>query len=111
MSGRGAGEPLRTLARLRAIPYGAHVPARPRDHVTTEELLAITRSTRDTLYEWVALKLLPRPWVTTGTDDRKLVAAWPSEALERVRFIVAKQRKNLPIDEIATLVETRWPRH
>lgn len=69
MSGRGAGEPPRTLARLRAIPYGAHVPARPRDHVTTEELLAITRSTRDTLYEWVALKLLPRPWLTTGTDE------------------------------------------
>lgn len=110
MSGREAGESPRTLALPRAISYRARVPARSRDHVTTEDLLAVTRSTRDTLYQWVALKLLPRPWLTTGTDDRKLIAAWPPEALERVRFIVAKQRQNHSIDEIAALVENRWPR-
>lgn len=44
--------------------------ARPlvRDHVTTEELLAVTTSTRDTLYRWVALRLLLKPRILTDTD-------------------------------------------
>ena len=98
------------LASLRPISYGTGVPERPRDHITTDELLAVTGSTRDTLYQWVAQKLLPRPWLTAGTDDRQLVAAWAPETLERVRFIVAQQRKGLAADEIAARVEERWPR-
>lgn len=84
--------------------------ARAPDHVTTEELLAVTKSTRDTLYLWVAQKLLPRPWVTTGTDRRQLTAAWAPEALERVRFIVAKQSRGVPLEDIVALVEARWAR-
>jgi hypothetical protein len=86
------------------------VPERARDHISTEELLAVTGSTRDTLYQWVADKLLPRPWVATTTDGRPLAAAWSPDALARVRFIVAKQRLGLAMNEIATLVDERWPR-
>lgn len=85
------------------------VPARARDHVTTEELLAVTGSTRDTLYQWVAQKLLDRPRITTDANGHQF-AAWPSETLERVRFIVASQRQGTKMDDISLLVETRWPR-
>jgi len=82
------------------------VPATPRDHVTTEELLAVSRSSRDTLYEWVAKRMLPRPSITTGAG-REQYAVWPVEALERVRFIVGKIREGLAMDEVAALVEAR----
>jgi predicted DNA-binding transcriptional regulator AlpA len=85
------------------------VPATPRDHVTTEELLAVTRSSRDTLYEWVVKRLLPRPSITTGPAGDQY-AVWPAEALERVRFIVGKIREGIAIDEVVALVEARWPR-
>ncbi len=85
------------------------MPATPRDHVTTEELLAVTGSNRDTLYEWVAKRLLPRPSITTGPAGDQY-AVWPVEALERVRFIVGKTREGLAMDEIAALVEARWRR-
>ena len=97
------------LARPQPIFYGVRVPARARDHVTTEELLAITSKTRDVLYRWAAQKLLPRPWVAPAADG-SLAAAWAPEALERVRFIVAKERQGLTIEEIAGLVDARWPR-
>jgi predicted DNA-binding transcriptional regulator AlpA len=77
--------------------------------VTTEELLAVTRSSRDTLYEWVAKRLLPRPSITTGAGGEQF-AVWPAEALERVRFIVGKTREGLAMDEIAALAEARWRR-
>ncbi len=85
------------------------VPARARDHVTTEELLAVTGSTRDTLYQWVAQKLLDRPRIATDANGHQF-AAWPSETLERVRFIVASQRQGTKMDDISVLVEARWPR-
>lgn len=72
--------------------------------------MAVTGSTRDVLYQWVAEKLLPRPWLTAGTDGRPLAAAWTPETLTRVRFIVAKQHLGLTMDEIAGLVDERWPR-
>lgn len=96
------------LAPPRPIFYGVGVPARAPDHVTTEELLAVTRTTRDVLYQWVAQKLLLRPWITTGADGRQL-AAWAPGTLERVRFIVAKQRQGLTLEDIAALVEARRP--
>lgn len=85
------------------------VPTRAQDHVTTEELMAATRTTRDTLYEWVAHKLLPRPWMTT-TASRQLAAAWSREALERGRYIVSAQRKGLSLTEIAAHMQEHWPR-
>jgi len=85
------------------------VPARARDHVTTEELLAVTGSTRDTLYHWVAQKLLDRPRIAADANGHQF-AAWPSETLERVRFIVASQRQGTTMDAISVLVEARWPR-
>jgi len=90
--------------------YGVHVPERARTHISTEELLAVTGSTRVTLYQWVADKLLLRPWVAATTDGRSLAAAWSPDSLARVRFIVAKQRLGLAMNEIAILVEARWPR-
>lgn len=85
------------------------MPATPRDHVTTEELLAVTKSSRDSIYEWVAKRLLPRPSITTGAGGEQH-AVWPAEALERVRFIVGKTREGLAMDEIAALAEARWRR-
>lgn len=98
-----------SLAQPSLIFYVLCVPVPVRDHVTTEDLLAVTRSSRDTLYEWVARRLLPRPRIATGADGQQL-AAWAPEALERVRFIVANQRRGLAMEDIAPLVEARWPR-
>ena len=85
------------------------MPARARDHVTTEELLAATKSARDTLYRWVAQNLLPRPRIVTDTSGRQF-AAWVPDALRRARFIVAREGQGLTPAEIAILVEARWPR-
>ena len=97
------------LAPPRPISYGVGVPGRARDHVTTEELLAVTGSTRDTLYQWVAQKLLDRPWIATDASGHQF-AAWPTETLERVRLIVASQRHGMTMDDISALVEARCPR-
>ncbi len=43
------------------------------------------------------------------TDDGQLIPSWPLEALERVRFIVAK-RQHFMLDEIAALLQRRPPR-
>lgn len=81
--------------------------ARRREPVTTEELLAAGGMTREVLYIWVAQKLLARPTFTTSTSG--LIAVWPREALEKVRFIVEKQREELPLKELVELVHARWP--
>jgi len=78
------------------------------DHVTTEELLAVTKSTRDTLYRWVVMRLLPKPRVLTGADGRQF-AAWSADSLERVRFIVGKEREGFTMVDITALVARRWP--
>lgn len=84
--------------------------ARPlvRDHVSTEELLAVTKSTRDTLYRWVALRLLLKPRILTDTDGNYF-AAWSADSLERVRFIVGREREGVTMDDIVALVAGRWP--
>ena len=82
--------------------------ARPLVHVTTEELLAVTKSTRDTLYRWVAVRLLLKPRILTDTDGRHF-AAWSADSLERVRFIVDKEREGLTMDGIVALAAERWP--
>ena len=97
------------LAPPRPISYGLGVPGRARDHVTTEELLAVTGSTRDTLYQWAAQRLLDRPWIATDASGHPF-AAWSSETLERVRLIVASQRHGMTMDDISALMEARWPR-
>lgn len=85
------------------------MPAGPREYVTTDELLVVAGSPRDTLYEWVARRLLPRPKIVTGPGGEQF-AAWPAEALERVRFIAARVREGVARDDVAALVEERWPR-
>ena len=84
--------------------------ARPlvRDHVSTEELLAVTKSTRDTLYKWVAVRLLLKPRILTDTDGQYF-AAWSADSLERVRFILDKEREGLTMYDIVALVAGRWP--
>ena len=74
-----------------------------RDYVTTEELLAVTKSTRDTLYRWVALRLLLRPRILTDSNRRHF-AAWSPDSLDRVRFIIGKEREGLTIDDIIDCV-------
>jgi len=85
-------------------------PARPpfRDHVTTEELLAVTKSTRDTLYRWIVMQLLPKPRILTDSKGQHF-AAWSADSLERVRFIIRKEREGLTMDDIVALVAGRWP--
>ena len=83
------------------------MPARCRDLVTTEELLAAGGVTREILYVWVAQRLLARPTFTTSTSG--LIAAWPRAALEKVRFIIKMQREELPLKELVELVHARWP--
>ena len=84
-----------------------HPPA-DQNPVTTEDLLAITRSTRDTLYRWVGIRLLPKPKILLDSKGRHF-AAWSADSLERVRFIVDKEREGLMTDEIVALVAGRWP--
>jgi predicted DNA-binding transcriptional regulator AlpA len=97
------------LACQRPIGYGRRVPARPVEQVTTAELLAVSGSSRDTLYEWAAKRLLPRPNVATGPGGEQF-AVWPVESLERVRFIAGQLRQGMAIEAIVALVEERRPR-
>ena len=80
-----------------------------RDHVTTEDLLAVTKSTRDTLYQWVAQGLLPRPRIDADASGRQF-AAWVPDALERVRLILAGLHNGQTKDDIIDLINRRWPR-
>jgi DNA-binding transcriptional MerR regulator len=98
-----------SLAQRRGILYGAFVAAQARDHITTEDLLAVTASTRDTLYRWVAQGLLKRPRIDADLSGRRF-AAWAPDALERVRFIVAGLQGGQTMDEITDLMNKRWPR-
>ena len=82
------------------------VAAQVRDHVTTEELLAVTKSTRDTLYQWVVQGLLPRPRIDADASGRQF-AAWVPDALERVRLIVAGLHGGQTKDEIIELISKR----
>jgi hypothetical protein len=81
--------------------------ARCREPVTTEELLVAGGVTREVLYKWVAQKLLARPTFTTSTSG--LIAVWPRETIEKVRYILEKQREELPLKELVALVHARWP--
>ena len=85
------------------------VAAQTRDHVTTEELLAVAKSTRDTLYQWVVQGLLPRPRIDTDENGRQF-AAWVPDAPERVRLIMAGLHGGQTKDEIIDLINRRWPR-
>lgn len=94
---------------MRIVGYGSSVPGHPREHVTTDELLAVAESSRATLYEWVARRLLPRPRIVTGPGGEQF-AVWPTEALARVRLIVEKIGEGMSMDDVAALIEERWPR-
>ncbi|MBA3546904.1 MAG: hypothetical protein H0T76_10510 [Nannocystis sp.] len=76
--------------------------------MTTEELLAVTKSTRDTPYRWIVMQLLPKPRILTDSKGQHF-AAWSADSLERVRFIIRKEREGLTMDDIVALVAGRWP--
>lgn len=76
--------------------------------MTTEEILAATKSTREELYAWSAAKLLARPMVTASAQGRP-TAAWPAETLARVRVIQTLQRQGASPEEISAAVRERWP--
>ena len=84
------------------------MPAKPRYSVTTEELLVAGGMPREVLYKWVAQKLLARPNFTTSARG-VVVAVWPREAVEQVRFIVKMQREGLALSELVDLMHVRWP--
>jgi DNA-binding transcriptional MerR regulator len=73
------------------------------DHITTEDLLVITKVTRDTLYKWVAIRLLAKPRILTDSYGHQF-AAWSSDSLARVRFVVAKRREGLSLDDVVALI-------
>lgn len=77
-------------------------PAEAPAAVTTDRLLAETGVSRDTLYEWVAWRILPRPRVSNSSP------AWPPETLERARFVV-ELLGTRTLGEISELVKRRWP--
>jgi hypothetical protein len=69
--------------------------SKPRTYATNEEMVAVAKVSRDTLYKWVRDKMLPRPKITS--DGRGTRSLWPLEALERARFIV-ERRARVPHD-------------
>lgn len=70
--------------------------------VTTDQLVAATGVSRETLYEWVSRRLLPRPQVSSTT------ATWPPGTLDRVRFVAEKLAAH-SLEEISEMVRQRWP--
>ena len=84
-------------ARRRVAEAG--VPEGP---LTTDELVAATGVPRETLYEWVAWRLLPRPQASSTT------ATWPPGTLERARF-VAEKLAMYTFEEVSQIVRRRWP--
>ena len=70
--------------------------------VTTDQLVAEVGVPRETLYEWVAWRLLPRPQVSSTTTT------WPPGALERVRFVAEKLATH-SLEEVSEMVRQRWP--
>ena len=51
--------------------------SKPRTYATNEEMIAVAKVSRDTLYKWVRDKLLPRPKITS--DGRGTRSLWPLE--------------------------------
>lgn len=75
---------------------------------TNEELVAITGLQRQSLRLWVLRGLLPKP--TLFSDGRDGVRTrWPYEAVERARFVMKMKAQGHKLDEIAEMVNTRWP--
>lgn len=70
--------------------------------VTTDQLVAATGVSRETLYEWVSRRLLPRPQVSSTT------ATWLPGTLERVQFVAEKLATH-SLEEISEMVRQRWP--
>ncbi|HRI08179.1 MAG TPA: MerR family transcriptional regulator [Nannocystaceae bacterium] len=76
-------------------------------YASTEELQAITNVGRKTLGVWVKLRLLPPAKITSDGNGSK--SLWPRIALEQARFIMEKQAQMYTLDEIAKMIEERWP--
>jgi len=82
--------------------------SKPRTYATNEEMIAVAKVSRDTLYKWVRDKMLPRPKITSS-DGRGTRSLWPLEALERARFIVERRAEFHTMEEIKEMVLERWP--
>ena len=82
--------------------------SKPRTYATNEEMIAVAKVSRDTLYKWVRDKMLPRPKITSS-NGRGTRSLWPLEALERARFIVERRAEFHTMEEIKEMVLERWP--
>lgn len=78
------------------------VERRADETLSTDRLVAETGVPRETLYEWVAWRILPRPQVSS------LGTTWPPGTAERVQF-VAERLATHTFGEISELVRQRWP--
>jgi DNA-binding transcriptional MerR regulator len=74
---------------------------------TTDDLVRITGLTKDTMYDWADMGLLPAPEVISD-GRRGIKSRWPIEALERARFVMARRAELLTLAEIAALVAEKW---
>ena len=81
--------------------------SKPRTYATNDEMVAVAKVSRDTLYKWVRDKMLPRPKITS--DGRGTRSLWPLEALERALFIVERRAESYTMEEIKEMVLERWP--
>ena len=81
---------------------------KPKTYATNEEMIAVAKVSRDTLYKWVRDKMLPRPKITSN-NGRGTRSLWPLEALERARFIVERRAEFHTMEEVKEMVLERWP--
>lgn len=102
------------LVRRGPILYGkpmadeAPEDSKPRTYATNEEMVAVAKVSRDTLYKVkLATRCCPDPKITS--DGRGTCSLWPLEALERARFIVERRAEFHTMEEIKEMVLKRWP--
>ncbi|MBZ5713950.1 MerR family transcriptional regulator [Nannocystis pusilla] len=74
---------------------------------TTGDLVKITGLSKDTMYDWADMGLLPAPEVISD-GRRGIKSRWPIEALERARFVMARRAELLTLAEIRVLVTEKW---
>lgn len=84
------------------------MPTDATNHVTTEQLIAATRTTREQLYRWSAERLIKRPWMSTSAEGRP-VAMWPADTLPRVRLILTLQRQGATPEDITDAIRRQFP--
>lgn len=73
----------------------------------TGDLVQITGLSKDTMYDWADMGLLPAPEVLSD-GRRGIKSRWPIEALERARFVMARRAELLTLAEIRVLIIEKW---